>query len=361
MLTFVIACADYHRDRVEFALSSVADQTVPCSAIVVYDTARRGSGWARNRGLEQVTTPFVSFLDADDTIAPTFVEACLRAYDGRHYVYTDWYADAYIRAPECAWKGDGGYHIITTLLPTERVKALGGFNETMRGNEDSAFYWKLTRAGVCGKRLPQALFTYSAHGQRSKAFHDSPERDTAVQQMMDQYRGRPMPCCLDEVIRDQAQPGAPQPGDVLAQILYMAGRNHIGRATGRQYTKFGNATQLWMNPADIDASPQAFARVVEMPPAVSEESMAAWRKLSNQVLGLQDQRDVLSVPAVTEEAKTPAKANVGNVLRLYNAEMELTKRELIDVIEGATLEVSDKGVKVKRSRKKDYQSRPSAE
>src|SRR5690242_3071847 len=93
-LSIVIPIGPYHRDIVSRAVASVEAQTLPCHIITVEDTEGHGAGWARNQGLKRVTSPYVAFLDADDTLEPRFAQLCfevLRLVQGRRYVYTNWY------------------------------------------------------------------------------------------------------------------------------------------------------------------------------------------------------------------------------------------------------------------------------
>lgn len=314
LITFVTACAPYHQDWIERARATVEAQTILCDHIVVYDWNRRGAGWARNEGLRRVETPFVSFLDCDDTLEPTFTEDCLTAYDGKHYVYTDWVTDHTVEAPDCAWKGDGGAHIITTLLPTAWVKYVGGFDEQLRAGEDTEFWWKLTRAGLCGKRLPKALFHYGAGGKRSKDFHASADFQSIMQRAIAPYLGLPMGCCTDNVIREEGSAGQPQQGDVLANILWQGGRQTVGRATNRLYRKTGNSRQMWVNPADIDASPQMFSRVIEMPAPLDPQEMARFKSMAHDALGVRG----VSAPTVPAgSVEVSAVPDVRRVLELY--------------------------------------------
>lgn len=319
MLTFVVACAPYHAEIVVRAIASVNAQSLPCACIVVHDGAQLGAGWSRNVGLSQVETPFVAFLDADDWIEPDFAEKCLRAYDGARYVYTDWRLEdgGVVRAPKCAWDADGSWHVLTVLLPTVSVRAAGGFDERMRGGEDTDLFWHLTRAGLCGKRLPEALFHYGKHGRRGKAHVESPDHEAWRFEILRRYGDKPMACCVDEVITAQFGPGDAQPGDVLANLLREGGRTFVGSATGRFYRKIGNAHQLWMNPADIDAAPMEFARVVELPPAVSEQSIADFRALSRKVMGTKSDGYVPATVPTENVSVPPRPADVDGVLRLY--------------------------------------------
>ncbi|MDP8230203.1 MAG: glycosyltransferase [Candidatus Gorgyraea atricola] len=49
------------------AIDSVSSQTYKdFELIVIEDTAQKGPAWARNRGIEKSTKPFIAFLDSDD-------------------------------------------------------------------------------------------------------------------------------------------------------------------------------------------------------------------------------------------------------------------------------------------------------
>lgn len=327
MLTFVIPTASYHSGFVEEAVASCLNQTLLCQVIVVYDHERRGAGWARNRGLEHVTTPFTAFLDADDTLDPCFAEKTLRAWDGKRYVYAGWFTDKPITAPCKPWSGNGESHIITTLLPTQWVKAIGGFREDIQA-EDTEFYWHITRSGLCGKRLDEPLVQYRKGGQRSQLLHDDPDRDAILKRAIEAYERLPMPCngCGENVQFDTPPAGEQQAGDVLAEALWMGNRSERGRATGRIYPRTGNHKTLWIAPEDVQARPDLF-RVVQadLPPIITEDGFAAFRNQYRDAMGIRQAGRVRAtdefdpLPVLPTEAKPPqgGHAGVGRVMRLY--------------------------------------------
>jgi glycosyltransferase involved in cell wall biosynthesis len=189
-LTFVIPVAGYHQDVAHQAVESVKAQTIPCELIVIQDTDGRGAGYARNRGLEQCQTEYICFLDADDTIDPKFAEITLGILDhymqsGRgdsRYIYTDWLGiqNSIHKAPEpCdAWT-NGTFHLVTTVLPVDRVRLIGGFDEVMTGIEDTDFYVRLRLSGVCGIHVNAPLVHYREGGQRSISARQSGEETAA--------------------------------------------------------------------------------------------------------------------------------------------------------------------------------------
>jgi glycosyltransferase involved in cell wall biosynthesis len=323
--TFIVACAPYHDKIVERAVESVRCQTIPSECIVVYDRDKRGAGWARNRAIEQVKTDFIIPLDADDFVEPDYVEATLGVYDGRKYVYTDWIEAGVVEAPECAWINQT-WHVITSLLPTSWIRFAGGFDESLSGSEDTELFVKLTRSGLCGKRLARALFHYTADGQRGRQFvygdTDVFGGGVSYRSTMDlitqRYGGLAMGCCQDTVSQDNFGVGQAQPGDVLATILREGSRQFVGSATGRVYKRNGNAHQLFMHPADIDQHPELFSRVVEMPPPVDEAKMAEFRALADKVMGTKPAMQTAPVMDVAlSDGNAEIVPDVATILRLY--------------------------------------------
>ena len=321
-LSFVIPVGNYHRDIAERAIQSVLAQSIYCPVIVVYDAQCKGAGWARNRGLEHVQSDFVGFLDADDWITADFAEKMLLAYDGQRYCYSDWHTDTYIEAPALPWDGTGSHHIITALLPTNFVRLVGGFDEALPGLEDTDLFWKLTRSGLCGKRVPEALFFYGEGGKRARAFRNRPDQQQIGQAIMKRYEGKPMTCngCGTDNADLQMPPsGEPLDDDVLAESLWMGNRQERGRATGRTYPRTGNHKKLWVDPRDIDAAPHLFARVIALPPPVHEDDLQAFKQFSGQVRtalngGVRDTTQD-PVPAYVEQREV--QPDVAQVLRLY--------------------------------------------
>lgn len=311
MLTFVIPAAPYHEAIVREAVASVERQTLRCAVVVVVDHHQRGPAWARNEGLRQVTTPFVAFLDADDLLEPTFAEKTLRAYDGRRYIYTGWFADRVIQAPCKPWSGNGESHIITALLPTAWVQHIGGFREGIQA-EDTEFFWKLTRSGLCGKRLDEPLVQYRKGGKRAQALRDDPNREAILKHAIEAYERLSMSC--DGCGANADTIAAEQSGDVLATALWNGTRTERGRATGRLYRGGWNET-LWVDPRDIDAAPWLFARVLELPPKPTETDFQTWAR---KALNVREAPPVEVVPEVYGAAGV-VRPNVRKLLGLYEA------------------------------------------
>ena len=263
-LTFITAVAPYHAHLIPIIRAQVDRQTVPCAHLIIADHERRGPGWARNAGLAQAATPFVTFLDADDLIAETWAAETLAAFEaggGRRYIYTDHVQDGkVVSAPKCAWVR-GTWHVITALLPTAWARAVGGFDETLPAFEDTAFYLALVTSGFCGQRLARPLFEYGAGGQRSARYHGTPVYDAAMRYFSRNYGGRNVgSCCGDPQPGDLIAIGEHLEGDVMAEATWAGNRPQRGRATGRVY-RTGNWKRTWVDPADAAAQPELWQLV----------------------------------------------------------------------------------------------------
>lgn len=187
-VSFIIPCTFKHRTLLQDALDSVESQTIrDWECIVVNDsdqplclpgypwvrivnTDKRGAGHARNLGIAAAKAPLISFLDADDSLSPRFLDLTLRAYarTGR-YVYTDWVSLSLTGVMEPHETPDfepglvfhqTSIHAINVLIAKADVLQVGGFDEDMAAWEDVDLFMKLAVAGVCGIRVADKLVMY---------------------------------------------------------------------------------------------------------------------------------------------------------------------------------------------------------
>lgn len=263
-VTVITPIVPEHGPLVGNALSSVTAQTVYTLRSWAYDENRVGPAIIRNQLAAKVTTPFIVFLDADDTLEPTFIEECLRAYRQGHYVYTGWQAQSVHRPDPCGLMSEGGF-IVTSLIPTAAFRYIGGFNEALQWNEDGDLFARLMLAGVCGIPVDKPLVNYSNAGIRSKQFHQRADWRDIVKQTYQQYGGieyimakcgscgggQPAPIVSPE----------PQPGDVQARAMWRGIRTVVGHATMRSY-RGGNDSIIPVALADVEAMPNQFQRVL---------------------------------------------------------------------------------------------------
>lgn len=246
MVSFIVPVGPGHESIVEDAIESIEAQTFRrWELIVVWDSAveptqrfldaypfvrliktggSKGAGYARNRGIEVARAELFVPLDADDRIAPDFLEKTLAAWtQTQSVIYTDYYnsvitdrkgLDDYdpgeiahyntatqeafisgrsaeydcnraIRQPE---KGKKLFHwcLMTCLIPKDWHDAIGGFDESMESFEDVLYHWAMARHGYCYARLPEPLVMYRLYtGQRrEKASIYTPEGREIAKNML---------------------------------------------------------------------------------------------------------------------------------------------------------------------------------
>lgn len=141
--------------------------TPPLNGASVRHDTNRGPGAARNTGLENVTTPLVAFVDSDvtlpddwlDPLLPHFADAGvalvaprvastpgatrLAQYEQRHSPLDLGDQPARIEA------GTRVSYVPAAAIVcrTDAVRAIGGFDETLRTGEDVDLLWRLRAAG----------------------------------------------------------------------------------------------------------------------------------------------------------------------------------------------------------------------
>lgn len=307
-ISIIIPVGPGHAARLPAALDSLLGQTFRNWQVVVVDDSgtdalldvdlhRRypfmnlvngirngGVGAARNLGLSFATAPLVLFLDADDYLIPTALQAMLERYmqGGAGYVYSDWYGrmdDGTMElhaAPEYsqqAWL-ERGQHAVTVLMATEDARRVDGFDATMRGWEDWDFFIKLAVAGICGARLPEPLLVYQYH-TGSVREQSLAHKDALLSTLRERYGayqtgGKAMAGCCggngDALARiKQQMEGAPIVSDVITADTEGVARMefigaNIGAVTfhskggGRQYRGGNNQHDKYHNvdPQDVE-------------------------------------------------------------------------------------------------------------
>jgi len=140
---------------------------------VIHHPENRGLSAARNTGVEHCTTPYFVQLDADDQLAPTFIEKCLWALES----HPEWsFCSAWVvgfGAKEYLWnKGfeRGADFLVlnqvtaTAVIRREADRAIGGHDETIReGCEDWDYWLKMAAHGLWGGTIPEYLICYRCH------------------------------------------------------------------------------------------------------------------------------------------------------------------------------------------------------
>lgn len=185
------------REQIEVILAADGDTVIaPMAGVTIIPSTGSVTGPAatRNRALALAHGTFTTFLDADDYLLPRGMEHLLRAYaSGRHgYVYGNAYT--FERDGRYMLRGAPDYnqvdvakynlHVITTLIPTTKIRSVGGLDERVDAWEDWALHLRYAIAGICGYRTDQPIFVYRVYeGDRMQRFYGGdPELMVKVRQ-----------------------------------------------------------------------------------------------------------------------------------------------------------------------------------
>lgn len=261
LVDIIIPYASFHSEVVQRAVQSAQAQTVPANVIVLHDVEGRGAGWARNAGAQQGTSDFLTFLDADDVLAPTFVEECLKTWvqHGNGYVYTDWMRGnrRFKPPPTLNIFTEGLWHIVTTLLPRKAFVAVGGFDEQIATLEDEDLYRRLHRVGMCPHHVELPLVEYHAaqgHSAQVREQH-MPQVEAFFNKRDSAFKGMNMCVCEGVPAGEHQISGEYREGDVLAIALYTPRRMNSRVIAGRVYEKPLMGLPMWVHPGDVQARP----------------------------------------------------------------------------------------------------------
>ncbi|VAX42849.1 hypothetical protein MNBD_PLANCTO03-221 [hydrothermal vent metagenome] len=181
------------------ACDALLDRFEPDRVEVIHQP-NTGLPGARNRGAAEARTAYLAFLDADDTIAPSFVATLAAAIEAADdpkvsHAYcqetlTD-RAHGTWRVPE--WDPEllliTNLHPVTCLVKREVFERVGGFDATMtQGYEDWECWVRLSAHGYRGVRVAEPLFFWRRHSQETM-IHDAVTRhDALYSQIIDRHR-----------------------------------------------------------------------------------------------------------------------------------------------------------------------------
>lgn len=176
-VTIITPTIEGREELLAEAAASVQAQTEECAHLIFLDTERIGPAHARNHLLALVQSEWVGFLDDDDVLDPTHVEAlmALLANGGPH---------ADLAWPRCRTlfaegqpvvrifqpirgagdiagmlRGGRNWIPVTVLARTEAVRQAGGFHSADR-YEDWSLWARMHALGHRFVHLPQATWTY---------------------------------------------------------------------------------------------------------------------------------------------------------------------------------------------------------
>lgn len=156
----------------------------------------KGLPAARNAGVSRARGTYILPLDADDAIAPTFLERTLAAQNGRNIVYTDFVAfrddgskTTHVQ-PEYSFEAmlQRGMMFATSLYPRCMWEEIGGYPEDFTlGWEDYAFWIMAGTRGWYGVKVAEPLFWYRQRDGSMREQADS-RREQIKAQLWDKFR-----------------------------------------------------------------------------------------------------------------------------------------------------------------------------
>jgi len=140
-----------------------------------------GPSAARNKAIEKANGQFILPLDADDKIAPTYVEKALRLFQNQPDVGIVYCDAQYFGDRNEEWELPpynfpdillDNFIFSSALFKKEDWERIGGYNLNMiHGWEDHDFWLSIVELRKTVVRIPEALFYYrQVDGSRTKRF-----------------------------------------------------------------------------------------------------------------------------------------------------------------------------------------------
>lgn len=166
----LVVVDDGSEDQTVAVAGALADRD---QRIEVVSTPNRGLSAARNKGIECSSAPYVSFLDSDDLLMPTYLErmgATLDAAPGAGFAYTDaWALDGETRRIRRAtamspWRPPtrppsdpaemmrlllrDNFVFVSTTVPRAVLERVGAFDTSLTSAEDYDLWLRILAAGL---------------------------------------------------------------------------------------------------------------------------------------------------------------------------------------------------------------------
>lgn len=143
--------------------------------ISVINQENRGLPAARNAGIRVTGARYITCLDADDLIDPTYLEKAVTVLEtrpdvGLAYSFAQLFGDVeeiwYTETLDPAKLLQYNHIPVVAVFRREAWEKVGGYDEDMRiGYEDWDFWLRLAREGYRGWLIPEPLFKHRRHGK----------------------------------------------------------------------------------------------------------------------------------------------------------------------------------------------------
>jgi hypothetical protein len=308
-VTIITPIAPHHEQAFPRCRDSVEKQTVGVRHLHMVDTDQRGPGYIRNKLLDQVRTPYVVFLDADDYLEPSFIEECLAAVEPHKYVFTDWYQGAKVCTQQPGRFWETALHLITCLIHTDMMRIVKGFDEKLQAMEDTDLFLKFDQYAYCGVKVAKPLVHYTNEGKRGSGAHSNGLIADIKLELQRRYR---VGCCgQEEKILDRPPVGQKAPHDVQVMALWQGNMATGGAITGRRYPRVSRPQKLWVDPRDAKARPDLY-RVIppkkaKPPPPPTKEAIERPRGGARTFADMLMQAGVIELPPEAPLPVAPGK------------------------------------------------------
>lgn len=166
MISVIIATYgedSWERLALDRALPSVEAQHSASNEIIVGHDPDASIAAVRNELAAKAQGEWLCFLDADDELAPGYMEAMDRAARPNHLLNPRvlQVVNGHRRPPRFYPKCNlltGNYLVIGTLLERSLFERAGGFSDYPHGFEDWSLWYKVTRLGAKVKPVPEAIY-----------------------------------------------------------------------------------------------------------------------------------------------------------------------------------------------------------
>lgn len=185
----------------------------------------QGVAAARNHGIEAAKHPFIVCLDADDRLAPRFVEVTRKAlmadrghgivYTGIGLIHGEGPAQSYNAwPPDFSWQIQSSPHVPpSNCIPSANMfrrsmwERAGGFRQQYAPGEDTEFWTRGLSIGFTAKKVTtECLFEYRVHqGSASRKLTYVPT-DTWVPWMDDKQYPMAVPTDNPPIVRSYSEP-----------------------------------------------------------------------------------------------------------------------------------------------------------
>lgn len=159
-------------DASEDATPEVAAQLVRADPRVRYlrQPSRLGAPAARNRAIAEARGPFVTGIDDDDLMLPHRLTSLLAGHDERYSLVCSgfmherggWRRPVFTRPRTIPLGALLHYNFVgnQALVMTERVRAVGGFDETLAGSQEYDLWTRLVQRFGPARRVAGASYVF---------------------------------------------------------------------------------------------------------------------------------------------------------------------------------------------------------